>query len=43
MGHIFQDECWEKHPSGCSFRFIMGKEIGEGIGKDKEALIVIYL
>ena len=22
MGHLFQAECWEKHPSGCSFRLI---------------------
>ena len=19
MGHLFQANCWEKHPSGCSF------------------------
>ena len=19
MGHVFQDECWERHPRGCSF------------------------
>ena len=22
MGHLFQVECWEKHPSGCSIRLI---------------------
>ena len=33
MGHVFQDECWEKHPSGCSFWFIMAKKIGKGIEK----------
>ena len=43
MGDVFQDECWEKHPSGCHFGFIMTKEIGKGIGKGKEALIGIYL
>ena len=33
MGHIFQDEWWEKHHSGCSFRFIMAKENGKVNGK----------
>jgi len=43
MGHIFQAECWEKHLSGCSFSFIMAKEIGKVINKGKDALIDIYL
>ena len=33
MGHLFQDECWEKHHSGFSLRFIMAKEISKGNGK----------
>ena len=37
MGHIFQAECWAKHPSGYSFWVIMAKEIEKG----KEALISI--
>lgn len=33
MGHIFQSEWWKKHPSACSLRFIMAKEIDKGNGK----------
>lgn len=42
MGHIFHDEWWEEHPSGCQFRFIMDKEFGKGNNEGKEALIYIY-
>ena len=35
MGHVFEVEWWEKHPSGCRFWFIMDKEIGKDIGKRK--------
>ena len=51
MGHIFQDEWWEKHLSGCSFQFIMAKgnykrqwkrELEKGIEKEK-GIIGIYL
>ena len=38
MGHVFHVEFWENHPSGCSFWFIMSKEIGKG----KEALIRMF-
>jgi len=41
MGHVFQTEWSEKHPSGCHFQFIMAKEISKCIGKGKEALIGI--
>jgi len=41
MGHVFQVEWWEKHPSGCHFWFIIAKGIGNRIGKGKEALIDI--
>ena len=43
MGHVLQVEFWEKHPSGCSFQFIMEKEISKDIRKGKEASIGIYL
>lgn len=33
MGHLFQTECWEKHPSGCSFMLLWLKENGKGFGK----------
>ena len=33
MGHIFESEWWEKHPSGCSFWLLWLKEIGKGFGK----------
>lgn len=33
MGHIFQDELWEKHPIGVSLWFIMANKIGKGNGK----------
>ena len=23
MGNLFQAECWENHPSGCSFKLIL--------------------
>jgi len=37
MGHVFQVECWEKHPSGCSLSLSMAMEIGKGnaFGKEK--------
>lgn len=42
MGHVFQDECQEKHLSGCSFWFIMDKEIGKGNGKGFEKAKMYY-
>ena len=33
MGHVFQDEWWEKHPSVCSFQLLWLKEIGKGNNK----------
>ena len=35
MGHLFQVEWWEKHPSGCSFQLLWLKENGKGFGKKK--------
>ena len=39
MGHIFQDECWEKYPSGdqlmCLWLWEIGKGNGNGFGKAK--------
>ena len=51
MGHLFQAECWEKHPIGCSFGLIwlrkLSKEIsignGKGFGKEKWNFWRIYL
>ena len=33
MGHLFQAECWARHPSVGVHWFIMAKEIGKGNGK----------
>jgi len=33
MGHVFQEECWEKHLSRCSFGLLCLKEINKGNGK----------
>ena len=47
MGHLFQDECWEKHPSDGFHSFIIAKEIckgnGKGFGKSKWKFYHIYL
>ena len=32
MGHLFQDKCWEKHPSEDVQLFIMTKKIGKENG-----------
>ena len=29
MGHLFQAECGEKHPSGCSFRLIWLRKLAK--------------
>jgi len=42
MGHISQDEYWEKSPR-YSFGLLWLKQIGKGNGKEKEAFIDIYL
>ena len=31
--NVFQVECWEKNPSGCSFDVLWLREIGKGIDK----------
>ena len=36
MGHLFQDECWEKHPSGCSFRLLWLNKLAKEMGKTLE-------
>jgi len=36
MGHVFQDECWEKHSSGCSFGLLWLREIDKDINKGIE-------
>jgi len=30
MEHVFQVECWETDPSGCSFGLLWLREIGKG-------------
>ena len=37
MGHVFQDECWEKHLSGCSISLLMAMESGKGNAFGKES------
>ena len=41
MGHLFQYECWEKHPSGCSFQLIWLRKLEKEIEKDLERKSVI--
>ena len=36
MGHIFQVECWAKHPSRCSFGLLWLREISKGNDKGFE-------
>jgi len=46
MGHVFQAEWWEKHPSGCSFSLILLRKLAMGMAKALErhdAFIGIYL
>jgi len=42
MGHVFQVEWWEKHPSGCSFSLLwlrkFAKEMSKALER-KEAFI----
>ena len=35
MGHVFQVEFWEKHPSGFSFGLLWLREIDKGFEKEK--------
>ena len=45
MGHVFQDECWENHPSGHHLFCIMAKgKLAKAMAKDlkrKKGIIVI--
>ena len=44
MGHVFQDEWWEKSPSGCSFGLLWLRKLEKTMEKAlkrKEALIGI--
>jgi len=36
MGHLFQSECWEKHPSGCSFHLLWLRKIAKAMEKALE-------
>ena len=44
MGHLFQVECWARHPSGCSFGLLWLRKLEKAMEKDmerKEAFIDI--
>lgn len=47
MGHVFQGECWKKHPSGCSFRLLwlkkIGKGNGKGFGRQEELIGILFM
>ena len=37
MGHLFQAECWERHPSvGCSFDYLWLRELTKVMAKALE-------
>ena len=36
MGHIFQVEWWEKHPSGCSFSLLWLRKLAKEMAKALE-------
>jgi len=42
MGHVFQDERWQKNPTRCSFGFLwlhkIGKIIRKGFEREKRNL-----
>ena len=33
MGHIFQGECWAKHPKGCSFSCLWLRKLAKAMAK----------
>jgi len=33
MGHLFQVECWAKHPSGCSFGLLWLRKLAKAMEK----------
>ena len=33
MGHVFQDEWWEKHPRGCSFGLLWLRKLEKSMVK----------
>ena len=36
MGHVFQAEWWEKHPSGCSFNLLWLRKLAKEMAKALE-------
>ena len=36
MGHLFQAECWAKHPNGCSFGLLWLRKLAKEMAKDLE-------
>jgi len=47
MGHVFQTEWWEKHPSECSFDLLwlrkLQKEMAKALERKKWNLLAFYL
>jgi len=33
MGHLFQVECWERHPRGCSFGCLWLRKLTKAMAK----------
>ena len=36
MGHFFQAECWEKHPSGCSFGLLWLRKLAKALERQND-------
>ena len=36
MGHLFQAECWERHPRGCSFGYLWLRILAKAMAKALE-------
>jgi len=36
MGQLFKDECWAKHPSGCSFGLLWLRKLAKAMSKALE-------
>ena len=47
MGHLFQVECWKKHPSGHSFRLLwlskLAKEMEKTLERNEELIGIIFM
>ena len=47
MAHVFQVECWEKHPSGCSFRLLwlikLAKEMEKALERQETLIGILFM